>query len=43
MWSGVVDYTLTPLMWCVQRFVGLDEQETVGAADRDRQVLVDLR
>lgn len=34
--------TLTALVWRVQRFVGLDEQETVGAADRHRQVLVDL-
>lgn len=33
---------LTALMRGVQRFVCLDEQESVGAADRDRQVLVDL-
>lgn len=45
MWSGVVHLFydgLTALVWRVQRFVGLDEQEAVGAADRDGQVLVDL-
>lgn len=33
---------LTALMRRVQRFVRLDEQEAVGAADGDGQVLVDL-
>lgn len=29
-------------MWCVQRFVSLDEQETIGATDWNRHVMVDL-
>lgn len=36
------EHKLTALMRGVQRFVGLDEQEAVGAADGNRQVLVDL-
>lgn len=44
VYSGLaLRQTLTALPRGVQRFVGLDEQEAVGAADGDGQVLVDLR
>lgn len=47
LWDTVVvtqesNGRLTALMGGVQRFVGLDEQEAVGAADGDGQVMVDL-
>lgn len=39
---GVRGCGLTALVWCVQRLVCLYEQETIAAADGDKQVVVDL-